>query len=38
MSLRSALKPGNDTENKQEITKRGRRTVILGALAVTVLN
>lgn len=38
MSLRSALKPGNATENKQEITARGRRTVILGALAVTVLN
>ncbi|MBE4601451.1 LysE/ArgO family amino acid transporter [Vibrio navarrensis] len=38
MSLRSALKPGNTTENKQEITARGRRTVILGALAVTVLN
>ncbi|KJR28041.1 amino acid transporter [Vibrio navarrensis] len=38
MSLRSALKPGYTAENKQEITARGRRTVILGALAVTVLN
>lgn len=38
LSLRSALKPQNTEEQTQQVTARGRRTVILGALAVTVLN
>ncbi|MGR5130265.1 LysE/ArgO family amino acid transporter [Photobacterium swingsii] len=38
LSLHSALKPQNDEEQAQQVTARGRRAVILGALAVTVLN
>ncbi|MEX3074199.1 LysE/ArgO family amino acid transporter [Vibrio alginolyticus] len=38
LSLRSALKPADESETKGEVIARGRRTVILGALAVTVLN
>ncbi len=38
LSLRSALKPVDESETKGEVIARGRRTVILGALAVTVLN
>ncbi|MCF7481476.1 LysE/ArgO family amino acid transporter [Vibrio sp. J1-1] len=38
LSMRSAFKPENESETKGEIIARGRRTVILGALAVTVLN
>ncbi|MEF1311947.1 LysE/ArgO family amino acid transporter [Vibrio mytili] len=38
LSLRSALKPTKQSESTHEVTARGRRTVILGALAVTVLN
>ncbi|KXI21009.1 LysE/ArgO family amino acid transporter [Photobacterium sanguinicancri] len=38
LSLRSALKPQNTEEQTQQVTARGRRAVILGALAVTVLN
>lgn len=38
LSLRSALKPAKQSESTHEVTARGRRTVILGALAVTVLN
>lgn len=38
LSLKSALKPADASESKGEVVARGRRTVILGALAVTVLN
>lgn len=38
LSLKSAFKPESESESKEEIVARGRRTVILGALAVTVLN
>lgn len=38
LSLKSAFKPENESESKGEVVSRGRRTVILGALAVTVLN
>ncbi|ELB2898264.1 LysE/ArgO family amino acid transporter [Vibrio alginolyticus] len=38
LSLKSAFKPESESESKGEIVDRGRRTVILGALAVTVLN
>lgn len=38
LSLKSAFKPVNASESKGEVVARGRRTVILGALAVTVLN
>ncbi|ELB1137579.1 amino acid transporter [Vibrio parahaemolyticus] len=38
LSLKSAFKPKNESESKGEVVARGRRTVILGALAVTVLN
>ncbi|BBM63764.1 amino acid transporter [Vibrio alfacsensis] len=38
LSLKSALKPTDTSESKGEVVARGRRTVILGALAVTVLN
>lgn len=38
LSMRSAFKPENESETKGEVIARGRRTVILGALAVTVLN
>lgn len=38
LSLKSALKPTDASESKGEVVARGRRTVILGALAVTVLN
>ncbi|EPX6949643.1 MULTISPECIES: LysE/ArgO family amino acid transporter [Vibrio] len=38
LSLKSAFKPESESESKGEIVARGCRTVILGALAVTVLN
>ncbi len=38
LSLKSAFKPESESESKGEIVARGRRTVTLGALAVTVLN
>nr|WP_264302069.1 MULTISPECIES: LysE/ArgO family amino acid transporter [Vibrio] len=38
LSLKSAFKPESESESEGEIVARGRRTVILGALAVTVLN
>ncbi len=38
LSLKSAFKPSDASESKSEVVARGRRTVILGALAVTVLN
>ncbi|MBT0340157.1 LysE/ArgO family amino acid transporter, partial [Vibrio campbellii] len=38
LSLQSAFKPADASESKGEVVARGRRTVILGALAVTVLN
>ncbi|HHF2854700.1 TPA: LysE/ArgO family amino acid transporter [Vibrio diabolicus] len=38
LSLKSAFKSDSDSESKGEVVARGRRTVILGALAVTVLN
>ncbi|EPF9306968.1 LysE/ArgO family amino acid transporter [Vibrio vulnificus] len=38
MSLKSAFKPIEQVEKHHEVIARGRRTVILGALAVTVLN
>ena len=38
LSLRSAFKAPSDKESKGEVLARGKRTVILGALAVTVLN
>ncbi|MGR5134192.1 LysE/ArgO family amino acid transporter [Vibrio alfacsensis] len=38
LSLKSAFKPTDASESKGEVVARGRRTVILGALAVTVLN
>ncbi|ELB2921391.1 LysE/ArgO family amino acid transporter [Vibrio alginolyticus] len=38
LSLKSAFKPESESESKGEIVARGRRTVILSALAVTVLN
>ncbi|AGV17519.1 lysine efflux permease [Vibrio alginolyticus] len=38
LSLKSVFKPESESESKGEIVARGRRTVILGALAVTVLN
>ncbi|MBE4401144.1 amino acid transporter [Vibrio parahaemolyticus] len=38
LSLKSAFKTENESESKGEVVARGRRTVILGALAVTVLN
>lgn len=38
LSLKSAFKPESESESKGKIVARGRRTVILGALAVTVLN
>ena len=38
LSLRSAFKAPSNEESKGEILARGKRTVILGALAVTVLN
>ncbi|MCU8504524.1 LysE/ArgO family amino acid transporter [Vibrio vulnificus] len=37
MSLKSAFKPIEQVEKHHEVIARGRRTVILGALAVTVL-
>ncbi|MGI3063990.1 LysE/ArgO family amino acid transporter [Vibrio diabolicus] len=38
LSLKSAFKSDSDSESKGEVVARGRRTVILGALAVTILN
>ncbi|MCS0341643.1 LysE/ArgO family amino acid transporter [Vibrio diabolicus] len=38
LSLKSVFKSDSDSESKGEVVARGRRTVILGALAVTVLN
>jgi L-lysine exporter family protein LysE/ArgO len=38
LSLRSALKKPSVQESSGEVLARGRRTVVLGALAVTVLN
>ncbi|HHX8263979.1 TPA: LysE/ArgO family amino acid transporter [Vibrio diabolicus] len=38
LSLKSAFKSDRESESKGEVVARGRRTVILGALAVTVLN
>ncbi|MCA2416577.1 MULTISPECIES: LysE/ArgO family amino acid transporter [Vibrio] len=38
LSLKSAFKSDSKSESKGEVVARGRRTVILGALAVTVLN
>ena len=38
LSLRSAFRTRTSDESKGEILARGKRTVILGALAVTVLN
>lgn len=38
MSLRSALQSQDQIEQAQQVNARGRRAVILGALAVTVLN
>ena len=38
LSLKSAFKPSSNSESSEEKVSRGRRTVILGALAVTVLN
>ncbi|NAW82434.1 LysE family transporter [Vibrio sp. V43_P6S15P86] len=38
LSLKSAFKSDSESESKGEVVARGRRTVILGALAVTVLN
>ncbi|MDN3700971.1 LysE/ArgO family amino acid transporter [Vibrio artabrorum] len=38
LSLRSAFRGHTGDESKREIVARGKRTVILGALAVTVLN
>ncbi|HHF0508976.1 TPA: LysE/ArgO family amino acid transporter [Vibrio antiquarius] len=38
LSLKSAFKSDSESESKAEVVARGRRTVILGALAVTVLN
>lgn len=38
LSLKSAFKLADASESKGEVVARGRRTVILGALAVTVLN
>ena len=38
LSLKSALKARPDNESKNEVISRGKRTVVLGALAVTVLN
>ncbi|MFH4731960.1 LysE/ArgO family amino acid transporter [Vibrio diabolicus] len=38
LSLKSAFKSDSESESKGEVVARGRRTVIFGALAVTVLN
>ncbi|MCS0045672.1 MULTISPECIES: LysE/ArgO family amino acid transporter [Vibrio diabolicus subgroup] len=38
LSLKNAFKSDSESESKGEVVARGRRTVILGALAVTVLN
>ncbi|MGF1754172.1 LysE/ArgO family amino acid transporter [Vibrio makurazakiensis] len=38
LSLKSAFKPESHGETKGEVLARGKRTVVLGALAVTVLN
>ncbi|MBC5849441.1 LysE/ArgO family amino acid transporter [Vibrio metschnikovii] len=38
LALKTAFKPSQKQESSSEITARGKRTVILGALAVTVLN
>ena len=38
LSLQSAFRSKENEESKGQITARGKRTVILGALAVTVLN
>ncbi|MDP2575633.1 LysE/ArgO family amino acid transporter [Vibrio penaeicida] len=38
MSLRSAFAPAEQRESNAQITARGKRAVVLGALAVTVLN
>lgn len=38
LALRSAFKPAAQQETSTEVVARGKRTVILGALAVTVLN
>lgn len=38
LALKTAFKPSQQQESSSEITARGKRTVILGALAVTVLN
>lgn len=38
LALKSAFKPSRQQKSSSEITARGKRTVILGALAVTVLN
>jgi len=38
LSLRSAFKGADASESNSEVIARGKRTVILGALAVTVLN
>ncbi|MGF1760162.1 LysE/ArgO family amino acid transporter [Photobacterium sagamiensis] len=38
LSLSSALRPAQEQEQRKQVLARGRRTVILGALAVTVLN
>ncbi|ANW25709.1 amino acid transporter [Vibrio coralliilyticus] len=38
LSLKSAVQTNRASESKRQVVERGRRAVILGALAVTVLN
>lgn len=38
LSLKSAVQANRASESKRQVVERGRRAVILGALAVTVLN
>ncbi|PAU38344.1 amino acid transporter [Vibrio coralliilyticus] len=38
LSLKSAVQTSRASESKRQVVERGRRAVILGALAVTVLN
>ena len=38
LSLKSAMHTNRTSESKRQVVERGRRAVILGALAVTVLN
>ncbi|AXN31605.1 amino acid transporter [Vibrio coralliilyticus] len=38
LSLKSAVQTNKASESKRQVVERGRRAVILGALAVTVLN